>query len=420
MELVIFALGLAAGIAIARYFHRQSSDTPPPAALQDELETLRHKNLDLEKQVVKLDTERSESDKKIALLERSEERLKTEFENLSTRIFEDRSQKFKQQNKEELGNILKPLNDQLQSFNRSFTETDKSFSEKFGELKQQITGLSELNKSIGEQAQNLTSALKGDVKQQGDWGELILEKTLEISGLRKDIDYHAQQSYSDEDGRKIVDVIVHLPDKKDIVIDSKVSLTAYEAYTSAEDEAEKERQLKNHIGSIKAHIKGLSGKNYQNLDGVRTLNFVLMFIPIEAAYLLTVQNDRDIFQDALNSNIVLVCPSTLLAVLRTVHALWRLENQNANAREIAEQAGKLYDKFAGFVGKMEGVGSQLDKASRSYDDAYKSLASGRGNLISRADKIKKLGARASKNLPDELVEEAKDSENTPALPDDTQ
>ena len=386
------------------------------AAAEEEQKMLHKQTAELGNQIAKLEAERAGFHDKIAFLEKAEERLKTEFQNISNRIFEDKSEKFKRQNTQEMENILKPLNESIKNFSSTFEKTDQGFSEKFGELKGQIAGLARLNENLGEQAQSLTTALKGDAKQQGNWGEFVLERVLEMSGLRAGRDYHKQAAFDDDENeKKIVDVIVHLPDGKHVVIDSKVSLTAYDGYCAAGDDGEKADLLRRHVHSVERHIKTLGDKNYQNIPNIKTPNFVLMFVPVEPAYILTVNTERDIFKKALDKNIVLACPSTLLAVLRTIHTLWQLENQNANAREIAEEAGRLYDKFAGFVGKMEKMGGQLETVRRSYDDAFKSLAQGRGNIVVRAEKIKTLGARTSKSLPPPLVEESEQEDRTPAI-----
>lgn len=374
----------------------------------------------LEKQVTELETrlksEREERKKFNESVEKVEERFKTAFENLGNKIFESKSEKFKEQNREGVENILKPLKEDIKEFKDRFTETDKGFAGKFGELKNQIEDLSNLNKTIGTEAHNLTKALKADSKQQGGWGELVLERTLEMSGLREGKDYERQESFSQENEegiiRRILDVVVHLPEGKDIIIDSKVSLTDYERYCSSDDEGEKAAFLRDHLNSVERHIKNLGGKNYQNIPGIRTLNFVLMFIPIEPAYILTVNEDKNMFQKALNRNVVLACPSTLFAVLRTVHSLWRIEDQNANAQIIAEEAGKIYDKLVVFVKKMERVGKNIDTAKNSYEEVFLSLSTGKNNLISQSEKMKELGARVTKSLPASLVDGSKDKDTS--------
>lgn len=351
-----------------------------------------------------LKNERAAHDREIANFKETKETLAKDFENLSNRIFDEKSEKFTKQNKEGLENILNPLKKEITDFKTRFEATDKDFAGKFGELKSQIEGLNEQSKTIGAEAQNLTKALKGDTKTQGNWGELILEKTLEVAGLKEGREYETQETLSGESGRRVLDVIVHLPGDKDVVIDSKVSLVAYERYCSSESEEERAAFLKEHLGSIESHIKTLGDKNYQNLGGVRSLNFVLLFIPVESAYILAVNRSEGIFKKGLDKNVVLVCPSTLLAVLRTIHSLWQMEDRNVNAQKIAGEAGKLYDKFAGFVEKMEKVGKQMNTAKDSFEDAYSALAAGRGNLVSRAEKMKQLGAKTSKSLSREVVE----------------
>ena len=374
------------------------------------------RNTELEKQIASLkatlETERAARKELNESVERTEKHFKNAFENLSNKIFEDKSEKFEKRSKEGLEIFLNPLKKEIEDFKEKFAKTDKGFAEKFGELKNQVEGLSKLNQTIGTEAQNLTKALKGDSKGQGNWGEFMLEKALEMSGLREGREYESQKSISDEDGgRRILDVVVHLPDNKDIVIDSKVSLDDYADYCSSENEEKRTFFLRKHKDSVERHIRDLSEKRYQNLPGVRTLNFVLMFIPVEPAYILTVNQDQDIFQKALGKNVVLVCPSTLLAVLKTVHSLWRMEDRNSNAQEIAEEAGKLYDKFAGFVVQMEKVDKQLGTARNTFDSAYNSLSKGRGNILRRAENMKRLGAKTSRSLPPLLVEDSYADDN---------
>ncbi len=421
--LIALAIAVVAGVIAYRRSVTVSAVVEKNTTLESELEKRDGRISELESETkrgrageikiaelqTELKKEREGHEREIRTLKDAEQRLTKEFENISNKIFDDKSERFEKQNKEGLENILSPLKKDIKEFKDKFAETDRDFSGKFGELKNQVEQLSELNKTIGKEAQNLTKALKGDSKQQGNWGELVLEKTLEMSGLREGRDYETQESFSGRDsGRRIVDVIVRLPDGKDIVIDSKVSLAAYEDYCSSDNEVDKADFLKSHINSVDRHIKDLGEKNYQNLPGIRTLNFILMFIPVEPAYIFTVNEDRNIFQRALDKNVVLVCPSTLLAVLRTVRSLWQMEDQNANARTIAEEAGNLYDKFVGFVEKMEKIGKNLQTAQNSYDDAFKSLSAGTGNLIGRTEKMKKLGAKASKSLPPGLVEMSED------------
>lgn len=379
-------LGMAAGALIYHLLHRKT---------RAEARTLQAQNLELEKKVAALQAHKETT-------ETARTQLQAVFENLGNRIFREHSEKLKKDNEREVGQMLRPLGETIAGFTQAFKTTDNKMAEKFGALNQQITGLADLNKSMGKQAENLANAIKGSPGTRGEWGELILEKTLEISGLKKGAEYSTQISYSTGDTRKRPDAIVHLPDKKDLVIDSKMSLLDYQACQSTDDPAAKARHMQAHIAAVRGHINGLAAKEYQNLEQIKTLNYVMMFIPMESAYIAVVEHDPGIFQYALDKNIVLVCPSTLLAVLRTVHGLWQVEKQNINAKHIADQAGKLYDKFVTFAEKLREVGHRLTQASQSHDEAQKLLHSGRGNLSSRAEKIKSLGARTTKSLPPDL------------------
>jgi DNA recombination protein RmuC len=344
-------------------------------------------------------------------VEKLQEKFTKEFENLANKIFEDKSSKFTSQNKENLDQILKPLNDKIKDFEKRVEETyDKESKQRFS-LENEIKKLSDANIQITKDATNLTNALKGQTKTQGNWGEFILESILEKSGLEKGREYLVQASITAETGRRFQpDVLVNLPESKTIVIDSKVSLVAYEKYCSADDDAEKNSALRDHILSIRNHIKDLSSKNYQNLYQIQSLDFVLMFMPIEPAFSLAVQYDSGIFNEAFEKNIVIVSPSTLLATLRTIASIWRQENQNKNALEIARQSGALYDKFVGFVDDLVNIGNKIDVAKVSYTDAMKKLHEGSGNLVSRTEKIKKLGAKTSKSLPKSLLDITDDDE----------
>ncbi len=421
ITIVTLIIAAVAGFAAYRKNAERSAVAEKNQILESELERRDERIGELERvekqaeadriKIVELETEirmeRESHDRETKTLKDSEQRLVRDFENISNRIFDDKSEKFEKRNKEGLENILSPLKEDIKEFKDKFAKTDIGFAGKFGELKNQIEQFSKLNETIGTEAQNLTKALKGDSKQQGNWGEFVLEKTLEMSGLRKGREYEVQQSIFKEDGgRSILDVIVHLPDGKDIVIDSKVSLDAYTDYCSSENEEKRAVSLKKHKDSVESHIKELSGKNYQNLPGVSTLNFVLLFVPVEPAYILTVNEAENIFKKALDKNVVLVCPSTLFAVLRTVHSLWQMEDRNLNAQEIAEGAGKLYDKFAGFVDQMEKIDKQLGTVRGSFDAAYNSLSKGKGNVVGRAEKMKQLGAKTSKALPASLVKKS--------------
>jgi DNA recombination protein RmuC len=338
-------------------------------------------------------------------VEQLQEKFKTEFKNIANELLEDKSKRFTEQNQEKLGEILKPLSERIKSFEERVEKSHKESLERNAGLIQQILSLSDLNKQMSEEARNLTRALKGDNKVQGNWGEVILERVLEKSGLMRDREYVVQESVITEDGRRLQpDVVIKLPENKNIVIDSKVSLLDYERFTSAETREEQDIHLKNHIRSLRAHVKSLSEKNYHRLYGSGSPDFVLLFVPIEPAFTLAVQHEAELFNEAFEKNIVIVSTSTLLATLRTISSIWRQENQTRNALEIARQAGEMYDKFEGFVQDLIKVGKQLDTAKDVYGEAMKKLYEGRGNLVNRAEKLKELGAKASKSLPPQLVE----------------
>lgn len=337
------------------------------------------------------------------------EKFTKEFENLANRIFEEKTQKFAEQNKNNLGEILNPLGEKIKDFEKKVNEVYVNDSKERASLKEQLNMLHSLNQQMSKEAGNLTRALKGETKTQGNWGEFILESILEKSGLVKDREYRMQASFTNEEGRRLQpDVVVSLPEGKTLVIDSKVSLTAYEKFVAAEDEEARSAAIKEHLLSLRNHIKGLSDKNYQNLYQIKTLDFVLLFVPIEPAFALAVQSESQLFSEAFDKNIVLVSPSTLLATLRTVASIWRQENHNRNALDIARKAGDLYDKFNGFVEDMIDLGRKMDQSKNSYVDAMKKLSEGRGNLVNRVQELKKMGAITSKNLPPSLIERSEE------------
>ncbi|MES2726307.1 MAG: DNA recombination protein RmuC [Bacteroidota bacterium] len=335
------------------------------------------------------------------------ERFTKEFENLANRIFDDKSQKFTEQNKNNLGELLNPLGEKIKDFEKKVNEVYISEGKERASLKNQLEMLQQLNQQMSKEANNLTKALKGENKTQGNWGEFILENILEKSGLVKGSEYKVQESYTNEEGRRLQpDVIISLPDNKTLIIDSKVSLTAYEKFYSAEEDEVRIVAVREHLLSLRAHIKSLGDKSYQNIHQIKTLDFVLLFIPIEPAFALAVQNDAGLFNDAFEKNIVIVSPSTLLATLRTVSSIWRYERQSANALDIAQKAGDLYDKFEGFVKDMIEVGKKIDQSKAGYADAMNKLVDGKGNIISRFETLKQLGAKASKQLPQQLIDRA--------------
>jgi DNA recombination protein RmuC len=349
--------------------------------------------------------EQKSSAEKLKLLEQAKNDLSKEFENLANRIFDEKSEKFTKLNKSTVDLTVNPLREQIKEFKERVEFVYDKESKDRQSLLSEIGHLKNLNNQISQDAVNLTKALKGESKTQGNWGEVILEKVLEESGLRKGHEYQAQSSFTDDDGRrKSPDVIVHLPDEKDIIIDSKVSLTDYERYCSEDDESLRKAHLKAHVASIKTHVKQLSVKGYEQLEGVKTLDFVLLFIPIEAAFLSAFEQDPELFRDAYESNIIVVSPTTLLATLRTIQSIWRYERQSKNAEEIASQAGKLYDQIALLSSSMLDVGKHLDNAHKAHEKAVNQLSSGRGNLLGRAEKLEKLGAKTKKTLPKALVD----------------
>lgn len=362
--------------------------------------------------------ERKQFSEKLQLLNDSRAQMAAEFKNLANEILEDKSKRFTLSNQENITQILKPLQEKIQNFEKRVEETYNRESKERFSLTNEIKNLQELNQRISVDAVNLTNALKGDNKAQGAWGEFILESILEKSGLVRGREYDVQVSMKAVDGsRSQPDVVVHLPESRDIVIDSKVSLKSYEAYCSESNAEERAEHLRQHIQSIRGHVKSLSAKDYQNLTGVNSLDFVLLFMPVEAAFSVAAQQDGELFHAAFEKNIIIVGPSTLLTTLRTVQNIWRLAQQNQNALEIAAKAGALYDKFVAFVADLEELGSKLDGAQKSYEKAHNKLRSGKGNLITRTEKIKQLGARTSKKHRDGLLQNAELGTHLDALPD---
>lgn len=328
-------------------------------------------------------------------------RLTAEFENIANKILKNRSEEFSTSNTKAIGELLNPLKERIQSFEKKVDETyDKELRDKIS-LREEVKKLTEMNARVSEEANNLTKALKGDVKKQGNWGEIVLERVLERSGLTKGQEYEREEVVEGADNSvQRPDVIIHLPDNKHIVVDSKVSLVAYEKFVTAETDERQAQALKEHIASIRSHVKLLSEKNYQNAINLNTPDFVLMFIPVEASFSVAVQADGELFSYAWERKIVIVSPTTLLATLRTISSIWKQENQTKNAQEIARLSGALYDKFIGFAEDMTKIKTNIDKASGAYDDALKKMKDGNGNIIRTAEKIKELGAKTgNKSLP---------------------
>jgi DNA recombination protein RmuC len=343
-------------------------------------------------------------------LEKIQEKFTTEFENLANKILEKKSEKFTEQNKQNLDNLLNPLQKKIESFEKKVETSQKESFGMHSALKQQLEGLKDLNQKMSKETTNLTKALKGDSKMQGSWGELVLERVLQKSGLEKDREYFVQQSFTLEDGSRVLpDVVSHLPDNKKMIIDSKVSLTDYNRYINSENDNEKEAYLKAHINSINKHVDQLSEKNYQDLYEIESPDFVLLFIPIEPAFAVALNNDNSLYNKAFEKNIVIVTPSTLLATLRTIDSMWNNEKQQQNALEIAKLAGRLYDQFVNLTNDLIKVGNQLKTVQGSYDVTMKKLT-GKGNLITKVENIKKLGIKQKKHFNDKLLERSKEED----------
>jgi DNA recombination protein RmuC len=341
-----------------------------------------------------------------------QEKFTKEFENLANKILEEKTNKFTEQNKENMKTILSPLQEKIQLFEKKVDDTHKESIDYHAALRQQILGLREMNDKMSKETINLTKALKGDSKMQGNWGELVLERVLEKSGLEKGREYEVQQSFTNEEGSRILpDVIINLPDGKKMVVDSKVSLTAYERFVNEEDEDAKATFLKEHVNSVKRHVDQLSDKNYQDIYEMESPDFVLLFIPIEPAFALALNEDNTLYNKAFEKNIVIVTPSTLLATLRTIDSMWTNQKQQENAIEIARQAGALYDKFEGFVGDLVKIGKKMDEAKVEYGSAMNKLVEGKGNLVTSVEKLKKMGAKAKKALPENIIKRAIENES---------
>lgn len=380
---------------------------------------LEREQIRTEKEVLAIQLSKKEADFD-HLLERHKEqkqevedlqkKFTTEFENLANKILEEKSTKFTLQNQENMKIILAPLQDKILNFEKKVEDTHKESIDYHAALRQQILGLKDLNILMNKETMNLTKALKGDNKMQGNWGELVLERVLEKSGLEKGREYDVQQSFSIEGQKRIPDVVVHLPEGKKMIIDSKVSLVAYERFVNEEDDLLKKNYLNEHISSLKKHVEQLSAKNYHTIYDIESPDFVLLFVPIEAAFATALNNDSYLYNKAFEQNIIIVTPTTLLATLRTIDSIWTNQKQQQNAYEIARQAGALYDKFYGFVTDMEKIGKKLDDAKTEYGFAMNKLVEGKGNLVNSVQKLKKMGAKTNKSLPENLLIDKNDSE----------
>ena len=404
--LLVYALNLRS--ALNRVEQQAQAEAVLAANLRTERDQALQNAIRLE---AALDSERKQGLGRIESLNEAKEALTSQFKNLANEILEDKSKRFTEQNVASLDALLKPLQTKLSEFKEQVnTSYGNEARERFA-LKSEIERLANLNLRMSDETRSLTQALKGDSKVQGNWGELVLESILESSGLRKGEEYLVQDSHTQTDGSRLQpDVVVKLPEGRSLVVDSKVSITAYSRHAEASDTVIAEQELSAHIQSLRQHIHGLSSKNYSSLYGIGSVDFVLMFVPIEPAFLLALKTAPNLYQEALAKNIVLVCPSTLMATLRTVAHLWRQDHQNRNALEIAKQCGTLYDKFVGFVDDLEKLGQRLDQAQTSYHDAFSKLKSGKGNLIRTAEKVRELGVKPSKSVSTPLIESSTDSE----------
>ncbi|WP_457790981.1 DNA recombination protein RmuC [Pseudomonas sp. PL-6] len=355
-----------------------------------------------------LQEQRDNQQQRLDDLQGARDELRAQFAELATKIFDEREQRFAESSQQRLGQLLDPLKERIQAFEKRVDESYQQEARERFSLGKELERLQQLNQRLGDEATNLTRALKGQ-KTQGNWGELVLERVLEHAGLEKGREYQTQVSLKGAGGERFQpDVLIRLPGDKQVIVDAKVSLSAYQQYVAADDEVIRQQALKQHLVSLRSHLKGLSGKDYQRLEGLHSLDFVLLFVPIEAAFAAALQAEPNLFQEAFEQQVVIVSPTTLLATLRVIDSLWRQERQGQNAREIAERAGQLYDKFVAFIADLDEMGSRLQQLDKAYAGARNKLVEGRGNLIGRAENLKLLGARASKSLPTELLERAAD------------
>jgi DNA recombination protein RmuC len=393
---------------------RLAAENDALALLQNQL-AIRKQELSAE--IVQLTTilelERLQAKERLEFREDTKEQLSNQFKALASEILEEKSKKFTDQNKINLDQVLEPLKIKISEFQGKVEEIYIQEGKDRSALSEQVKQLMSLNNQLSDDAHNLTQALKGQSKAQGNWGELILERVLEASGLRKGHEYNVQVSHVREDGTRVQpDVVIHLPENRHLVIDAKVSLTAYEIHTSSGNEPERNAAIKKHLESVRSHIKELSEKNYHQLYGLQSFDFVLMFIPVEPAFMLAISHDNNLWLESWKKNILLVSPSTLLFVVRTVAHLWKQEQQNSNAQEIASRGAELYNKLAGFVEDLDMLGKRLQQAQISYDDAYGKFSKGKGNVIRQAEMLKKLGIKPSKSISQSLTTQINTEESS--------
>lgn len=405
---------LMAAMEKLRHFEAVSQEKQQLSGLLDSArEETAQLKADLREQEARHQEESKAAQEKLQLLEQAEQRLKQQFEQLASQLFEAKTAKVDQQNKLSLEGLLTPLKEQLEGFKKQVSDSFGAEAKERHTLVHEIRNLQQLNEQMTREAVNLTQALKGDNKQQGNWGEVVLARVLAESGLREGHEYETQVSLQNEAGKRYQpDVIVHLPDDKQVVVDSKMALVAYERFFNADSDDERQQALSSHLTALRAHIKGLSQKDYHQLKGIQSLDYVLMFIPVEPAFQLAIEADPSLVSDAMEQNIILVSPTTLLVALRTIDNLWRNERQNQNAQLIAERAAKLYDKLRLFLTDMEQLGSSLDKASQTYQGAMNKLLTGRGNVLRQAESFKALGVEVKRPMPDSLIAKQQDELNT--------
>ena len=403
---ITFSAALFFGLSYRKSLSQADAFEIKSSELQVEVQSLSNQ---LTKVSAELESEKRISQEKLDQFNESKKQLTDHFRNLAQDILEEKSQRFATQNQQNLDLILKPLQEKISDFRK---RVDDVYSEEVKErasLQAEIHNLTALNLQMSQDANALTKALRGDSKTQGNWGELVLETILENCGLRKGHEFDVQDTQRTEEGNVVYpDVVIHLPESKHVVIDSKVSIAAYTRFVQTDDPDVQKLELTAHVSSIRAHMNGLSAKNYQSLYGLGSIDFVLMFIPIEPAFLAAIGHQSNLFQDALAKNIVLVCPSTLHATVRTIAHVWRQEHQNRNALEIARLCGAMYDKFVGFVDDLDGVGKSISQTQKNYDEAYKKLTTGNGNLVRSAQRVKELGVKPNKSLPNTLIEKLED------------
>ena len=420
MEFLFIIIGLGIGVVLG-FFISKTKSVKEISALKEriliseeadqELVTIRNEKEKLTILITEKSSKINHLQEKLSdnkkEVEKLQEKFTKEFENLANKILDEKSIKFTAQNKENMQTILNPLQEKIKLFEDKVDKTHKESIDYHAALRQQILGLKEMNLQMSKETINLTKALKGDSKTQGNWGELVLERVLEKSGLEKDREYSVQQSFTTEEGKRVLpDVVINLPDNKKMIVDSKVSLTAYEQFVNSDDDNDKERFLKEHVASLKRHVDQLSEKKYEDLYKIDSPDFVLLFVPIEPAFAIALNSDNTLYNKAFEKNIVIVTPTTLLATLRTIDSMWNNEKQQRNAIEIARQAGALYDKFDGLLSDLIGIGKKIDASKDDYNSAMNKLVDGKGNLITSIEKIKKLGAKAKKSLPDSIIERA--------------